>query len=138
MTPGKDEVKRIHENWLEQCVYKPIEKFMKSGRYEVKDMNNMIYRLFDKKGLFQFSDKRENDIIEQAKKEFLYKNKRQYNAESHNELINVLQKGNKDVDGLIELIRNRIKLKTFLSDCRQVNRDILTEIKNQNYEWKSI
>lgn len=122
-------MKRSNE-WLEKAVYIPIGKFMETGIYEVRDLNSMIFNYLKKGGLINFSEERESKITEKAKQEFYNKHKRQHEVQSINELITKMQDGNKDIDGLIELIKNKMMLQAFLMDCKELNRDILTEIKD--------
>lgn len=119
----------IRRDWLQKCVYLPIERFMRTGIYEVRDLNSMIYNFLKNGGLINFTQEKENRILEEAKQDFFNKNKSQYEAENINVLITKLQDGGKDVDGLIELRKNNRALKAFLIDCRETNRDILHEIK---------
>ena len=125
--------KEFHAKWLYQCVFPYIEKFNKGEINEVPDYGNTLYNYLDKK-FINFTNERKLQIKEKAREELL----KEFRADKIDKpgernrigiVITDLLTDGKDTEGLVRTRAKKLALQMFLTECKEMERDIIAEIK---------
>ena len=121
--PTEEQKEKMHKDWLENCVFKQIDNFYKTGDYKITDYGNVLYNYLIRIGLLIFSEetkakffKRERIAISQ-------------NSSSLNEPISIKTIINQS-DKLTKKNYKNYALEQFLGTCKEEKLDIAGEIKS--------
>ena len=126
--------KETHSKWLYQCIFPQIEKLNKGEIEEVPDHGNTLYNYLDKR-FINYSRERKEEIKEMAREELLseFRVDKMANPQDRNEIgkdiTDILMNG-KETEGLVRTRAKKIALRIFLADCKEMDRNIITEIKD--------
>lgn len=125
--------KESHSKWLYQCIFPNIEKFNKGELVQVPDYGNTLYNYLETK-FINFSLERKKKIKEEAIEVLLSEMRVEKRTDQNNRMridkvIEYIKSGSKETEGLIRTRAKKIALNTFLSECKEMDRDIISEIK---------
>jgi len=124
----------LHQQWLNQKC-EQIKKFFDTGEYTLQDHGNPFYHHLDSCGLITFTNERKKEFMAQArtelKKEYQSKGISQ-NPREVKKIIESIEKEGQDTEGIVKAEAKRIALKTFLTECREMDYDIISEINQQS------
>lgn len=132
MTP-KEEKQRT-TSWLNNYVYPRIEKYFKTGEYDLPDYGNTLYNYLDKRKIINITLERKKEIKKQAREELLRELSIEKFSKPHERhrigkvITDILEK-ERSIDGLIRTKAKKIVLKIFLENCKATNKDIISVIK---------
>jgi len=131
MTPKQERDTTI--SWLNNHVFPRIEKFFKTGEYDLPDYGNTLYNYLEKK-FINFTKERKLKIKEQARLELLkeYRIEKIAKPSQRNEIAKIITDiltGDKKTDAEVKVRGRNIALKIFLIKCKEADRDLITEIK---------
>lgn len=125
--------KETHVKWLYDLIFPQLEKFFKGEIEEVLDHGNTLYNYLDKK-FINFSKERKDKIKEKARMELLDefrvdKMAKPSERNSIGKVITDILMGGKETEGLVRTRAKKIALNTFLAECKEMDREIINEIK---------
>ena len=124
----------LHKQWLNQKC-EQIKKFFDTGEYTLQDHGNPFYHHLDSCGLITFTNDRNKKFMAQArtelKKEYQSKGISQ-NPREVKKIIESIEKGGQDTEGIVKAEAKRIALKTFLTECKEMEIDIISDINQQS------
>ncbi|KKN54320.1 hypothetical protein LCGC14_0593750 [marine sediment metagenome] len=125
--PTEEQKEKMHKDWLENCIFKQIDNFYKTGDYKITDYGNSLYNYLERIGLLTFS--------EETKAKFFKREKiaLSQNSSSLNEPISIKTIINQS-DKITKMNYKKYALEQFLRTCKEEKRDIVGEIKS--YEQK--
>ena len=131
MTPQQE--RDTTTSWLNNHVFPRIEKFFKTGEYDLPDYGNTLYNYLDKK-FINFSTDRKEKIKEKARMELLNEFRADKIAKPNNrnqigKVITDILMGGKETDGLVMNRAKKLALNIFLTECKEMDRGIIQEIK---------
>jgi len=131
MTPKQERDTII--SWLNNHVFPRIEKFFKTGEYDLPDYGNTLYNYLDKK-FINFTKERKLKIKEQARLELLKEFRIEKTAKPSERnrigiVITDILMGGKETEGLVRTRAKKLALNTFLAECKEMDRDLIKEIK---------
>ena len=125
--------KESHSKWLDSCVFPYIEKFNKGEITEVPDFGNTLYNYLDKR-FINFSKDRKDQIKEKARTELLSelrveKMGKPGDRNMIGQSITDILMGGQDTEGLVRTRAKKLALNTFMTECKEMDRNIIKEIK---------
>ena len=125
--------KETHTKWLNDLIFPEIEKLFKGEIEEIPDYGNTLYNYLDTK-FINFSTDRKKEIKEKARMELLDEFRVDKMAKPHDRnrigkvITDILMNG-EETEGLVRTRAKKIALNTFLSECKEMDRDLIAEIK---------
>lgn len=135
--------KLTHSKWLHSLIFPQIEKLNKGEIDEVQDYGNTLYNYLDKK-FINYTRERKDGIKEMAVEELLREKRMERAVKPENrterglsisekneigkEITDIIM-GGKDSKGLVRTRSKCIALRIFLNECKEMDRDIISEIK---------
>ena len=125
--------KETHTKWLNDLIFPEIEKLFKGEIEEIPDYGNTLYNYLDTK-FINFSTDRKEEIKEMARVELLDEFRVDKMAKQHDRnrigkvITDILMNG-KETEGLVRTRAKKIALNTFLAECKEMDREIINEIK---------
>lgn len=133
MTPKQE--RDTTTSWLNNHVFPRIEKFFKTGVYDLPDYANTLYNYLDKRKIIPFSTERKSQIKEKAVEQLLmeFRIEKIAKPDERSQIGNVITDilmGGKDTDGLVKTRAKKMALKIFLTKCKEMEIDIIKEIKD--------
>ncbi len=133
-TPSMSEQqkKENHIKWI-NSVCEKIEQFNKGEISEFPDYGNTLYNYLDKK-VINFTNERKLQIKEKAREELL----KEFRADKIDKpgernrigivITDILTDG-KDTEGLVKTRAKKLALQIFLTECKEMERGLVAEIK---------
>ena len=121
--PTEDQKDLMRKEWLENCVFKQIDNFYKTGDYKITDYGNVLYNYLERIGLLTFSEKTKAKFFKREKIAL------SENSSSLNEPISIKTIINQS-DKLTKKNYKNYALEQFLRTCKEEKRDIVGEIKS--------
>jgi len=131
MTPKQE--RDTTTSWLNNHVYPRIEKFFKTGEYDLPDYGNTLYNYLDKK-FINFTSERKKEIKEQARQELLKEFRIEKTAKPRERnrigtvITDIIMSG-KETEGLVRTRAKKLALNIFLAECKETDRNLIAEIK---------
>lgn len=125
--------KETHVKWFYDLIFPQLENFFKGEIDNVTDHGNILYNYLDKR-FINFSKERKDEIKEKARMELLDEFRVDKMAKPHDrnrigKVITDILMGGKETDGLVRTRAKKIALNTFLAECKEMDREIIKEIK---------
>ena len=129
--------KESHSKWLDSCVFPYIEKFNKGEITEVPDFGNTLYNYLDKR-FINFSKDRKDQIKEKARTELLSelrveKMGKPGDRNMIGQSITDILMGGQDTEGLVRTRAKKLALNTFITECKEMDRNLINEIKEYEH-----
>jgi len=124
----------LHLQWLSQKC-EQIKKFFETGEYTLQDHGNPFYHHLEECGLINFTNDRKRGFMARAQADL----KKEYSSKGMSQPLRDIQRILKDIEqngqetaGIVKAEAKRIALKTFLTECKEMDYDIISAIKQQS------
>lgn len=125
--------KETHSKWLHHLIFPQIEKYNKGEISEIPDYGNTFYNYLDN-DFINFSRERKIKIAKKAREQLLMGFRLEKVAKPDERIhigkvITDLIMSGEETEGLVKARAKKIALNEFLSDCKEMDRDLIAEIK---------